>query len=104
MGRGGLDEWERWLDTLDAKFRVVNGEIVSDFDAPFSIPLHDCNDVAGIVKCAARLKGAFLANSSYLPDQYLIKRFIRLAIDANKLPISKEEIFARLPIEWNIGS
>lgn len=51
MGRGGLDEWEAWLNTLDAKFRVVKNEILSDFDAPLSIHLHDCNDVDGIVKC-----------------------------------------------------
>lgn len=104
MSRGGLDEWEAWLDTLDAKFRVVNGEIFSDFDAPFSIPLHDCNDVDGIVKCALRLREAFIGNSSYLPHEYLIKRFIRLAIDANHLPISKAEILNKLPNEWNIGN
>lgn len=104
MGRGGLDEWEAWLDTLDAKFRVVKNEILSDFDAPFSIHLHDCNDVDGIVTCAVRLREVFLANPSYLPHEYLIKRFIRLAIDANQLPISKAEILKRLPNEWNIGN
>ena len=102
MGRGGLDEYEAWLDTLDAKFRVVDGEIRSDFDAPFSISLHECNDVAGIVKCAIRLRKIFLANSSHLPVEYLLKRFIRLAIDVNPLPISKAEILGRLPKEWNL--
>ena len=103
MGRGGLDEWEAWLDTLDAKFRVANGEIFSDFDTPFSIPLDDCNNIEGIVKCAARLRESLLANSSYLPHEYLIKRFIRLAIDINQLPISKAAILSKLPKEWNIG-
>jgi len=104
VSRGGLDQWEAWLDTLDGKFRVINDEIVSSFDEPFSIPLLDCNDAEGIVRCAARLREAFLANSSYLPHEYLIKRFIQLAIDANQLPIAKAEVLSKLPKEWNIGN
>ena len=104
MSRGGLDEYEAWLDTLDAKFRVINGEIRSDFDEPFSISLHDCNDVNGIVQCAARLREVFISNSSHLPVEYLLKRFIRLVVDANQLRISKAEILGKLPKEWNIVS
>jgi len=102
MSRGGLDEYEAWLDTLDAKFCVVNREISSNFDENFSISLDDCNDVDGIVKCAARLREVFLLNSSHLPVEYLLERFIRLAIDANHLPISKAEILGKFPSEWNI--
>lgn len=104
MSRGGLDEYETWLDSLDAKLRVVNGEIHADLDAPFSISLHDCKDVAGIVKCAGTLREAFLSSSSHLPHEYLIKRFIRLAISANRLPISKAEILSECPKEWNPGA
>lgn len=104
MGISGLDEYEAWLDTLDAKFRIVNGGIRSDFDVPFSISLLDCNDVDGIVKCATKLRTVFLSNSSHLPVEYLLKRFIRLAIDANRLPIPKAEILSRLPKEWDFSN
>lgn len=104
MSRGGLDEYETWLDSLDAKLRIVNGEIHADFDAPFSISLHDCKDLAGIVRSAGKLREAILSNSSHLPHEYLIKRFIRLAINANQLPISKAEILSTLPEEWHLGA
>lgn len=103
-GRGGLDEYEAWLDTIDTKFRVVDGELRCDFDTPFSISLHTCNDVSEIVKCAARLREVFLSDSSHLPVEYLLKRFIRIAVHANQLTISKEEILVKLPTEWNIHS
>lgn len=102
MGRGGLDEYEAWLDSLDAKCRVLNGEFRADLDLPLSIPLSECNDVEGLVKCAIRLKKTFSSTSSYLPQAYLIKRFIRLAIKENHLSVSSAEVVSKLPKQWNL--
>ncbi|KQQ96447.1 hypothetical protein ASF77_00080 [Massilia sp. Leaf139] len=104
MGRGGLDEYEAWLDTLDARFLIGGEEIQANFDVPMAVALRDCNDVAGMLKCALRLREAFLANAAHLPLEYLTKRFVRLAIQGNRLSVSSAKVISQFPEAWNLGS
>lgn len=105
MGRGGLDEWESWLDTLDGKLYPARGAIHVEFDTPLSIPLRYCRDTEGLVACAALLRDVFLANKThYLPDNYLVRRFVALAIKANNLRVTRAQIMLMLPAEWDYGT
>ena len=91
MSRAGLHEYEDWLDTFDARTGIADGEIYFDFEVSFSIPLRDCADAAGIVSCASRLS-EFL-KAMYCPHDYLIGRFVRLAIAGNHLSLTEKEIY-----------
>jgi hypothetical protein len=104
MGRGGLDEYEAWLDTLDKKLYLADGHIYVEFDHALVISLSDCTDVSGLKRCAARLREALRKNQSHLPVKYLLERYLRLAISANKISLTREQVMSELRNEWGISN
>lgn len=102
MGRGGLDEYEAWLDTLDKKLYVAGPVVYVEFDHPLVISLSNCTDSAGLKVCAERLREALRRNHAHLPIKYLLERFLRLAIEANNLPMSRDLLMNELREEWGI--
>jgi hypothetical protein len=102
MGRGGLDEYEAWLDTLDKKLYPAGSVVRVEFDHPLVISLSNCADSAGLKICAARLREALRGNHSHLPIKYLLERFLRLAIEANNLRLSRDQQMNELREEWGI--
>lgn len=98
-----LHDYEAWLDTLDEKLFAVNGVIRSEFDHAVSIPLSECANMDGLKFWAAELcKTLRLNRSSHLPMAHLLKRFLRLAIIENNIPITPESVMSELRQEWNI--
>ena len=98
-----LHDYEAWLDTLDEKLFAANGVIRSEFDHAISIPFSECADMNGLKFWAAELRKALRLNrSSHLPMAHLLKRFLRLAIIENNIPITPESVMSELRQEWNI--
>lgn len=102
MGRGGLDEYEAWLDTLDVKLRLAGPIVCVEFDHPLDISLSSCADSAGLKICALHVREALRKNHSHLPVKYLLERFLRIAIEANKLPLSRDQVMSELREDWGI--
>jgi hypothetical protein len=102
MGRGGLDEYEAWLDTLDTKLYLAGKIVRVEFDIPLAVSLESCADPAGLKACARRLREALRENRTPLPVKYLVERFLRLAIKANKIPVSQDQLMSELRAEWGI--
>lgn len=102
MGRGGLDDYEAWLDTLDKKLYLVGTVVHVEFDHPLVISVSHCADTPGLKLCAQRLREALRRNHSYLPVKYLLERFLRIAIEANRLPLSRDQLLSELREEWGI--
>lgn len=99
MGRGGLDEYEAWLDTLDKKLYLAGSVIRVEFDHPLAISLSNCTDVAGLKVCAVGLREALEKNHAHLPVKYLLERFLRITIEANKVPVSRDQVMNELSEE-----
>lgn len=104
MSRGGLDEYEAWLDTLDKKLYLAGKVVRVEFDRPLKIPLGTCADPAGLKVCAGRLREALRQNHPPLPVKYLVERLLQIAIQANKIPVSRDQIMSELREEWGIKS
>lgn len=97
-----LHEYEAWLDTLDQKLFLADGAIRVEFDHALSIPLSACVDVDSLKACATELRKALHQNHSHLPKQYLLERFLRLAIAANKIRTMQEQVMDELRQEWGV--
>lgn len=102
MGRGGLDEYEAWLDMLDKKLYLAGSVVCVEFDHPLAISLSSCADAAGLKVCAQRLREVLRKNHSHLPVKYLLERFLRIAIEANNVPLSRDQVMNELREEWGI--
>jgi len=97
-----LHEYEAWLDTLDKKLFLADGLIQAEFDHPISIPLTECANVSGLKLWATRLREALKTNHSALPVKYLVERFLRLALEANRVSATRDQVMADLRQEWDI--
>ncbi len=97
-----LHEYESWLDELDKKLYIKGDQITVEFDIPISFELRSCLELEDIKAKAATLRQALAKNSTSLPRKYLIERFIRLVVEANRLSISRDEIVEQLMLDWNI--
>jgi hypothetical protein len=97
-----LNDYEAWLVTLDKKLFLADGSIRSEFEHPISIPLRECTSLSGVKLSATRLRETLKASHSALPMKYLIERFLRLAIEANRAPFTRDQVMAELRHEWNI--
>jgi hypothetical protein len=102
MSRGGLDEYEAWLDELDKKLYLAGEVVCVEFDHPLAISLRNCADPNGLKVCAGRLREALRQNRSHLPMKYLVERFLRIAIEANKIPVSQDQMMSEIREEWGI--
>lgn len=102
MGRGGLDEFESWLDTIDVKLYRAGSLVCVEFDHPLTISLLDCADTDGLKVCALRLREELRKNRTPLPVKYLLERFLRIAIEANQLLLSRDQVMNELREEWGI--
>lgn len=95
-------EYEEWLDELDRKLYVEKGVICAEFQQPLRFAFAEYRDVAGIKQCATRFR-SFLRESEWdLPREYLIKRFLRLAIKRARIHTSVDFIMSQLRAEWHI--
>ncbi|MBS1208948.1 MAG: hypothetical protein H6R19_1346 [Proteobacteria bacterium] len=102
MGQGGLHDYEAWLDTLDKKLYLAGSVVQVEFDNPLTIRLSNCTDAAGLKLCALSLREALRKNHSHLPVKYLLERFLRIVIKANKIPFSRDQVMNELREEWDI--
>lgn len=102
MGRGGLDEYETWLDTIDQKLYLAGSVVRVEFDHPLTISLSSCTDAAGLKACAQRLVEALRKNHTRLPVKYLLERFFRITIEANNVSLPRDQLMNELREEWRI--
>ena len=74
-----LHEYEAWLDSLDARFAVRDGRLLSSLGAGFSVPLVQMKTEAEVLDAADRFWTSLLEGGEALPRHYLFERFHRLA-------------------------
>jgi hypothetical protein len=97
-----LHEYESWLDTLDEKLFVRSGAVWIEFGSSTQILLAECTDISGLKAGAGVLRNILAQSNESLPRKYLIERFVRLAIEANKLAIKRDDVIQELKADWNI--
>lgn len=104
LPRQGLDDHEAWLDTLDKKLFVLNGEVKVEFDNPITFPLDECTDLKDLKGMVSTLRSVLSSNETPLPRKYLIERLLRLVIRENRMPTTVEKTMRELRIDWNISN
>lgn len=92
--------YEAWLDELDKKLYVDGSVVRVEFDEPFTISLFECPDVRTLKLCALTLRAALSKNKTPLSVQYLVERFARLVVKANRIPVNAERLVRELREEW----
>ena len=91
-----LHEYESWLDTLDQKLFLRNGAIISEFAHGLTVPLRSCCSKEEIVRWSVQFARTLDEHrSSSVNLEYLVERFVRLAITGNKLHYDKDELARR---------
>lgn len=82
-----LHDYEDWLDTLDARLRVLDGSLTSTLGVGYVVPLGELGSEFLVLQAA----GAFWASLREtdeqlphpLPRRYLLQRFHKLAFGAH---------------------
>ena len=95
-----LHEYEAWLDTVDARFKISGQSIVYSFDKTHEFPIKALQSKNEIIKQAEIMKALVLKNSECLPLEYMCKRLIMLSREASDLEINIDQVLNELKIKW----
>ena len=87
-----LHQYEDWLDTLDKQLRVEGSHIVCDLGSKLIIPLEVLRSAEDVVLWGSKLQECLAKSESNLPNEYLIKRFAKLAKEKAGLAANADEI------------
>jgi hypothetical protein len=87
-----LHQYEAWLDELDKQLQVEGGNVVCKLGSGLVVPMSEFKHVDDVARWAAVLEECLSKHESYIPHDYLVKRYARLVKESTRLRFDADEI------------
>lgn len=87
-----LHEYEDWLDKIDKLVSVKGAEIVCELGSGLSVPVVALIDVNAVAPWVGKLAECLDRDKVNVPEEYVLKRFARLAQEQTKLSFDVDEV------------